>query len=491
MSLTTALNIAQSALFNTTRQTTVVSQNITNSGNPDYARRSATVVSTAPGATVVNIQRTTDDVLFRSNMKALSAYEGQNTLLNGMQNLGMAVNGVDNAGSAAVALGDFQQALNLYSATPSNASLGESTIESARQLVRNLNDGTNAIQSFRTDMDNQISQAVSDLNNLLNSFDQANRAIVAGNQTGADVSDAEDQRDGLLKQISQYVPISAIKRDNGDMMLVTSGGATLYETVPRAVTFEPVAGYDATTTGNAIKIDGVPLSAGTGGNTTASGRLAAMVQLRDSTATTMQSQLDEIARGLINAFAETDPADPTATAGKKPGLFTWDEAPDMPADGTLEVGLAGRIKLNSPPSALGVNQATALRDGGFNGSPYVANPDAHASFSDLLIRYSGKLDEPILFDSAAGASSGAKLSVMTYSTNAVSSFEAARKDASDAADKKNALMTRTQQALSNSTGVNIDEEMSMMLDLEHSYQASARMISTVDNMLAALMNAIH
>jgi flagellar hook-associated protein 1 FlgK len=52
-------------------------------------------------------------------------------------------------------------------------------------------------------------------------------------------------------------------------------------------------------------------------------------------------------------------------------------------------------------------------------------------------------------------------------------------------------MTRTQQALSNSTGVNIDEEMSMMLDLEHSYQASARMISTVDNMLAALMNAIH
>jgi flagellar hook-associated protein 1 FlgK len=80
---------------------------------------------------------------------------------------------------------------------------------------------------------------------------------------------------------------------------------------------------------------------------------------------------------------------------------------------------------------------------------------------------------------------------MTYSTNAISSFEAARKDASDAADNKNALMTRTQQALSNSTGVNIDEEMSMMLDLEHSYQASARMISTVDNMLSALMNAIH
>jgi flagellar hook-associated protein 1 FlgK len=489
MSLTTALNIAQSALFNTTRQTTVVSQNISNSGNPDYARRSATIVSTAPGATVVNIQRTTDDVLFRSNMKALSSYEGQNTLLNGMQNLGLAVNGVDNADSAASALGNFQQALNLYSATPSNASLGENTIESARQLVRNLNDGTQAIQSFRTDMDNQISQAVADLNNLLKSFDQANRTIVAGNQTGADVSDAEDQRDGLLKQISQYVSVSAIKRDNGDMMLVTSDGATLYETVPRTVTFEPVAGYNATTTGNVIKVDGVPLSAGTGGNTSASGRLAAMVQLRDSTATTMQSQLDEIARGLINAFAETDPGDPTATAGKTPGLFTWDGAPAMPADGTLEPGLAGRIKINPAMDSTVGGSASVLRDGGGGGTSYVANPDGNASFSGLLIRYSQNLDKPIAFDPAAGAGSNA--SVMTYSTNAISSFEAARKDASDAADNKNALMTRTQQALSNSTGVNIDEEMSMMLDLEHSYQASARMISTVDNMLTALLNAIH
>jgi flagellar hook-associated protein 1 FlgK len=487
MSLTTALNIAQSALFNTTRQTTVVSQNISNSGNADYARRSATIISTAPGATVVNIQRTTDDVLFRSNLQALSSYQGQSTLLDGMENLDQAVNGVDNADSAASALGDFQQALNLYSATPSNTSLGENTIESARQLVRNLNDGTNAIQSFRTDMDNQISQAVSDLNNLLNSFDQANRAIVAGNQTGRDVSDIEDQRDGLLKQISQYVSISTIKRANGDMVLMTSDGATLYETVPRTVTFDPTAGYSATTTGNAIKIDGVPLSSGTGGNTTASGSLAAMVQLRDSTATTMQSQLDEIARGLINAFAETDPSG-TGALSDTPGLFTWPGAPAMPADGTLVPGLAGLISINPAMDSTVGGSASVLRDGGAGGAGYIANASGAASYSDLLIHYSQNLDKPIAFDPAAGAGSNA--SVMTYSTNAISSFEAARKDASDAADNKNALMTRTQQALSNATGVNIDEEMSMLLDLEHSYQASARMISTVDNMLGALMDAI-
>ena len=51
-------------------------------------------------------------------------------------------------------------------------------------------------------------------------------------------------------------------------------------------------------------------------------------------------------------------------------------------------------------------------------------------------------------------------------------------------------MMRTSEALSNVTGVNIDEEMSLLLDLEHSYQASAKLVQTVDNMLAALLAAV-
>ena len=35
--------------------------------------------------------------------------------------------------------------------------------------------------------------------------------------------------------------------------LVTKGGATLFETVPRNVTFEPISIYNATTSGNPIR----------------------------------------------------------------------------------------------------------------------------------------------------------------------------------------------------------------------------------------------
>ena len=65
-----------------------------------------------------------------------------------------------------------------------------------------------------------------------------------------------------------------------------------------------------------------------------------------------------------------------------------------------------------------------------------------------------------------------------------------RQQASTAADAKEALAQRSADALSNATGVNVDQEMSLMLDLEHTYQASARMMKTVDDMMTALLNAV-
>ena len=92
------------------------------------------------------------------------------------------------------------------------------------------------------------------------------------------------------------------------------------------------------------------------------------------------------------------------------------------------------------------------------------------------------------FDSSAGitATSG----VSDYAANAIGWFEGVRQQASTNADAKEALAARTAEVLSNDTGVNVDQEMSLLLDLEHTYQASARMMKTVDDMLNALLSAV-
>jgi flagellar hook-associated protein 1 FlgK len=482
MSLSSALSIAQSALLATSKQTSVVSRNVADASNPDYTRRIAVVTSTAPGSRSVEIQRTANDLLFRQNLSALSAWSGQSALYNGMDQLDLSVNGVDNASSPSTAIANLQKALQLYATTPSNQNLGTSVIDAAKQVVNSLNSGTKAIQDFRTQADSQIATAVDDLNSLLSQFQDANKAVISGTRSGTDVSDALDQRDAILKKISEYVPVSTFTRGDNDMVITTKDGSTLFETVPRSVTFTPSAGYSAGTPGNTIYIDNVPVSAGTGDNTTTDGKLAGLLKLRDGVASTMQSQLDEIARGLVTAFAETAPSQPNAA-----GLFTWSGAPAIPAAGTLVDGLAGTISVNAAfdPSA-GGNPAL-LRDGGANGAAYVVNTGG-ASYSDLLISYSNKLDQPMAFDSSAGitVSSG----VSDYAANAIGWFEGVRQQASTNADSKQALAARTAEALSNDTGVNVDQEMSLLLDLEHTYQASAHMMKTVSDMLDSLMAAV-
>lgn len=483
MSLSTALSIAQSALLATSKQTSVVSRNVADASNTDYARRVAVVTSTAPGARSVEIQRAANDLLFRQNLSALSAWSGQSALYNGMDQLDLSVNGVDNASSPSTAIANLQQALQLYATTPSNQNLGASVIDAAKQVVSSLNGGTQAIQDFRTQTDGQIATAVNDLNSLLSQFQDANKAVISGTRSGTDTSDALDQRDAILKKIAEYVPISTFTRGDNDMVITTKDGTTLFETVPRSVTFTPSAGYTAGAPGSTIYIDNVPLSAGTSDNTTADGKLSGLLKLRDGVAATMQSQLDEIARGLITAFAETSSSQPNAT-----GLFTWSGAPAIPTAGTLVKGLAGTISINAAfdPSAGG--SAALLRDGGANGAAYVSNTTGGSSYANLLIAYGNRLDQPMAFDTAAGitVTSG----VSDYAANAIGWFEGVRQQASTNADAKEALATRTAEALSNDTGVNVDQEMSLLLDLEHTYQASARMMKTVSDMLDALLNAV-
>ena len=54
---------------------------------------------------------------------------------------------------------------------------------------------------------------------------------------------------------------------------------------------------------------------------------------------------------------------------------------------------------------------------------------------------------------------------------------------------KSTLLSRSTDALSSATGVNLDEEMTLLLDLERSYQASSKLITTIDNMYGALLAA--
>ena len=84
----------------------------------------------------------------------------------------------------------------------------------------------------------------------------------------------------------------------------------------------------------------------------------------------------------------------------------------------------------------------------------------------------------------------AHLNVSDLAAQSQGWLEGARQTAADKSISANAILVQTNTALTNSSGVNIDDQMSKMLDLENSYQASAKMMAMVDSMYAALFSAV-
>jgi flagellar hook-associated protein 1 FlgK len=72
------------------------------------------------------------------------------------------------------------------------------------------------------------------------------------------------------------------------------------------------------------------------------------------------------------------------------------------------------------------------------------------------------------------------------------SWSAGQKQAAtNNAEQAAALLDRLSLALSNATGVNIDDEMARLLDIEHAYQASAKLIASVDMLYRTLFDVVN
>ena len=92
------------------------------------------------------------------------------------------------------------------------------------------------------------------------------------------------------------------------------------------------------------------------------------------------------------------------------------------------------------------------------------------------------------FDPATGLDGNSN--ILNFATALSVGLEQFRKTASTAERQQVGSAVAHGGSAEQQTGVSIDEELSLLLDLEQSYKASAKLVSTVDAMMAALMEAV-
>ena len=487
MSLSASLNIARSALATFAGQTAVISRNISGVNDPNYARRTANVMTLVGGGIgISSITRSTDQVLFATRLEASSQAVRNKAIVDGLDTLQNTINDPALARSPAALIGKLTDALQLYANAPQDVTAASAAVASAVNLANGLNEAAATVQSVRAQADADMASSVDHINSLLAKLEEVNGIIVSQADSTTDISDYLDQRDQILSDLSEEIGIKTIARGSNDIVVYTDGGVTLFETTARAVTFQPTGAFTAGVAGQSVFVDGVPVTSDAVGMKIHSGRLVGLATIRDQLAPQYQAQLDEIARGLIVAFRETDQSAVPALPDV-PGLFTWAGGPAMPP-GSVVPGLAASIRVNAAVNPVQGGNASLLRDGGIGGAAYIYNVSGGAGFSDRLRGLVSGLGTAQSFDPAIGL--GASATLAKFAASSAGWLSETRKTAAADSDYSTTLFNRASASLSNMTGVNLDEEMTIMLELERSYQASAKLVSTIDSMFDTLLASI-
>jgi len=221
------------------------------------------------------------------------------------------------------------------------------------------------------------------------------------------------------------------------------------------------------------------------------GQIGASITLRDNTLPTDQAELDEFAQNLAGRFDTEGLRLFSDPSGNVPAA----SAPPSPVQSNY-VGFAGTIQVNAAVQA----QPSLVRDGTGGG-----NPNNLAGYTDLIqkvltytfgtnlstgvqwpasstsgLGVTGTLNAPYMAPSTIGGLAATMLASQAQQSSAVSTQ----------VDAEQAVQTTLSNKLSTQSGVNMDTEMSHMIQLQNAYGANARIISTVQAMFNQLLQAV-
>lgn len=492
MGLSTAFSVAQSSLAAVSLEADTVSRNIAGSNVSGIFSDKTANLSTLPdgsGVQVVSITNSQNQALFDGMLSATSTNATQSAIATGLATLQETVGSTSSDTSPASQISDFIDALQTSEATPSSTSLASAVVTAAQNLTSTLNNATATVQQVRETADQGIASAVSQVNSLLAQFQTVSSQIAQGTATGADITDLEDTRSTILSQLSQQIGISTTSGPDNSMSIYTDSGVTLFQGgVAQTVSFQPTSTFAPGVTGNAVLVDGVPITGSASPMPLQSGAIAGLATLRDDTAVTYQNQLDQIANGLISATSETfTSGGGTVTA---PGLFTFAGStgtpPSMPTSAT---GLAGTIEVNPAVDPNQGGNPTLIQNGiNFDFNAAANNGTDDASFSGQLENLLNNLQANQTFSASGQIATSNTIS--GFAADSVSWLEAQSQNNSNETTFQSTLLANTTSAFTNATGVSLDSQLSQMLDLEQSYSASAQLLTTVNTMFGSLITSV-
>ena len=320
MGLSSALNTALYGLGYSQRQLDITSANIASADTVGYTKKSVEA-SVAYGINGQVIGVVSDEVtrsldeniqrLYRSSSADLSYSQMMASYSERVDEL---LGSLDDPGSLSAVMNDFVSNLSALTTSPEDYTVRLQVMQSAQALASELNSATAAVQDMRQENETAIGSTVDRINELVSNVSDINDQIVSQKSGGHSTADLEDQRDRYLDELSGLIDLTVRDNDNGSVRLYTTNGMMLLDVYPSELRFDGRATVSAEAQWSADsseRLVGTITLISPGGsqldmiasNGISSGKLGALVDLRDDYLVEVQDQLDEIASQMSLALS--------------------------------------------------------------------------------------------------------------------------------------------------------------------------------------------
>ena len=453
------LDIGSRALLAHQKAISTTGHNIANVNTPGYSRQRVNL-STNPGMTSMpgqmgtgvrasDIQRIYDQFLgsqINTESYNQGKWEAQKSSLERVEIIFDETTGF----GLNQAMGDFFNALQDLSNNPAGHTERQVLLAKSEIMTETFNKISSDLNQLQNDLDSNIEGTVIEINTIAGEISDLNFKIGDIEKSGQNANDLRDKRDLYLKELSSMIDISSFEGNDGQVTVSVGSGTPLVQ---------PPYAFSLSTATNAsghenvlwVNRDGSTIDIT---NDISGGKLKGWIDVRDVTIENYKTSLDNLASSMITEVnnLHTGGFDLNSVAGVN--FFTG--------------SLASDISVN--PVIVGDVNLIAASGTGAPGDN--SNAIAIANLQNSLLM------------------SGGTSTYDDFYNSLVSDVGIAVRSAQVNYDHQTAMVSSLDNYRESIAGVSLDEEMVNLVKFQHAYDAAAKLISAVDEMMNTVMNMV-
>ncbi|HEX7069267.1 MAG TPA: flagellar hook-associated protein FlgK [Rhodothermales bacterium] len=456
--------IGRSALMAATAAMNTTGENISNVNSEGYSRRRITLSSDlaassgytmgrslGSGVVVSSYERMRDTLLDRSTVEAHSSFaysQEQYRVLSTVESLFPS-----GTGSLENVVSNFWNAWSDLANNPVDNGVREAVRAAGETLAGTLNHISSELTRYAGNIETDLNTHVDRANELLAEIGRLNVAIRHAEASGSSDLNAMDERDRVIKELADLVPLQLADTQNGGIR-VSVRGHTLVE--DGNVT--PLV-LDTAGAAPVLKLSGTSAQINVSGD----GKIGALIDVSTTTIPELQTGLDKIAEGFVkevNALhANRYDANGVAVLPPAPNFFYYVAGPSEEGISAADIRVSDEVRadatiVGTPGYYTANGQEIAFAIEGLRGAAFAATDNDIAE--NFIINLKSRLGASIQGANARAGSRAATLDHLNAMTEGVS-------------------------------GVSLDEELAKMIQFQQSYAASARVLNSAEEMLDILM----